>query len=447
MRSCISDRAWGKQALVLLGALALTSGAWASYLNWEMVELPASSGASCGNGTPYRFFVNRTPFTTNTVVMFEGGGACWDQRGCEGLRGLAHSASNPNGIPTNYLTSLTPNQPNSTGSPLGKTNLSMLGLITPFTARLHPLQSVQTQKWNIVYVPYCTGDVHTGNSVQVYTDSDPSHPRVQYHKGYLNVKAVSAWLATNMPQPDKLLVTGFSAGGVGSQAAYPTLRPALRPKQAALLADSGPLAWAPSDGDAARYPSLPLHRKVRVTWGYDRPDGILTETLQRYPGVGDQSNLGSFLPAVSRIFPSDRVGITLLKQDLVFPGFSYDEFHQDIQQAPDEATRNVLRTRKWNQDIRMMVDSVRNAANVGWYLPYGRNLTESHCTTFLTFSGTAIAEAGLANVGAMVDNLIDGKGTPIRAEETAQVMQSPTGVSWIDNLINGYFDSLLEEAP
>ncbi len=442
-----SNRVRGKSAWVLGAALALTTSAGASYFHWELVELPASSGASCGNGSPYRFFVNRTPFTTHTVVMFEGGGACWDQKGCEGLRGLAHSASNPNGIPTNYLTSLTPNQPNPTGSPLGKTNLSMLGVVTPFTARLHPLQRVQTQKWNIVYLPSFTGDVHTGNSVQVYTDRDASKPRVQHHKGYLNVKAASAWLAANLPQPGKLLVTGFSAGGVGSQAAYPTLRTALQPKQSALLADSGPLAWAPSDGDAERYPSLPLHRKVRVTWGFDRPDGILTETLNRYPGVGDPKNLGSFLPAISRIFPSDRVGITLLQQDIIFPGFSYDEFHPDIQQAPDDATRNALRTRKWNQDTRMLVDSVRQTTNVGWYLPYGRNLADSHCTTFLTFSGTAIAEAGLPHVGAMVDNLIDGKGTPIRAEETAQVMQSPTGVSLIDKLINGYFDSLLKEAP
>ncbi|MEY2843949.1 MAG: hypothetical protein RI920_1986, partial [Pseudomonadota bacterium] len=46
--------------------LGLLSGlsAHAAYLKWEAVELPASSGASCGNGTPYRFFVNRSPFTT-----------------------------------------------------------------------------------------------------------------------------------------------------------------------------------------------------------------------------------------------------------------------------------------------------------------------------------------------------------------------------------------------
>ena len=80
-------------ALGLLGA----SAAHAGFFRWEAVELPASSGASCGNGTPYRFFVNRTPFTSKTVVMFEGGGACWDQAACKG--GTLSMPSTPTASP------------------------------------------------------------------------------------------------------------------------------------------------------------------------------------------------------------------------------------------------------------------------------------------------------------------------------------------------------------
>ena len=49
-----------------LAALALAAAAplaQAGYFQWEMVELPPESGAACGNGSPYRFFVNRTPFS------------------------------------------------------------------------------------------------------------------------------------------------------------------------------------------------------------------------------------------------------------------------------------------------------------------------------------------------------------------------------------------------
>ena len=74
------------QALGMSVGLSLAcTAAQAGYFQWEAVELPAASGASCGNGSPYRFFVNRTPFTSKTVVMFEGGGACWDHATCFGL--------------------------------------------------------------------------------------------------------------------------------------------------------------------------------------------------------------------------------------------------------------------------------------------------------------------------------------------------------------------------
>jgi hypothetical protein len=68
----------------LLLALA-TPWAAAGYFQWDMVELPAASGAACGDGSPYRFFVNRTPLSKNLVAVFEGGGACWDQNACLGI--------------------------------------------------------------------------------------------------------------------------------------------------------------------------------------------------------------------------------------------------------------------------------------------------------------------------------------------------------------------------
>ena len=149
------------QALGMSVGLSLAcTAAQAGYFQWEAVELPAASGASCGNGSPYRFFVNRTPFTSKTVVMFEGGGACWDQGACKG--GTLLDAVNPDGIPANYMTDFN--------------RQAHWGLVTPFTARIDPLQAVQTQGWNIVYLTYCTGDVHTGNKVAVYDNVDPANP-------------------------------------------------------------------------------------------------------------------------------------------------------------------------------------------------------------------------------------------------------------------------------
>ena len=69
-------------------ALLCTATAQAGYYTWETVTLPAASGAACGDGSPYRIFVNRALFTKKTVVMFEGGGACWSQGVCEGDGGI-----------------------------------------------------------------------------------------------------------------------------------------------------------------------------------------------------------------------------------------------------------------------------------------------------------------------------------------------------------------------
>ncbi|GAB6417836.1 hypothetical protein bcgnr5379_61530 [Bacillus cereus] len=47
-----------------------------AYYQWQTVQLPAETGAICGNGSPYKIFVNRVPNTTNTIIYMEGGGFC-----------------------------------------------------------------------------------------------------------------------------------------------------------------------------------------------------------------------------------------------------------------------------------------------------------------------------------------------------------------------------------
>ncbi len=68
--------------LAAIATVALPTISQAGYFQWDMVELPASSDAACGNGSPYRFFVNRTPLSHDMTIVYEGGGACWDQNAC-----------------------------------------------------------------------------------------------------------------------------------------------------------------------------------------------------------------------------------------------------------------------------------------------------------------------------------------------------------------------------
>lgn len=398
-------RAAGALALSVVAPLAS-----AAYFAWETVELPASSGAACGNGTPYRFFVNRTPFTKDTVIMYEGGGACWDQGACLGEGKLA--ASNPNGVSANYL---------------GEFNTAAFGLITPFTARIDPFQGVRTQGWNIVYMPYCTGDVHTGSKLTVYGDKDPANPRVQYHRGHANVRGAAKWLRANLGQPGQLLLTGFSAGGVGSMATYALMRDTLAPTgRSSLLADSGPLFPAPRGGTSAQYPSLPLHNKIREVWGLDSAEGLITT----YANVGsfDTNDLGTINAAMAKRYPADRFGFVLFGADGNFSNFSYEKFYPEISGAASEDIKKQLINQRWQQDITQWLPAMGTQPNVAWHIPYFRNFNDSHCLTIIDFSGTAIEEKKIASLSPFIDNTLD-RGTPMRNREADQVSDLSRGTS------------------
>jgi hypothetical protein len=403
-----------KALLALLAMLALP--ALAGPFQWDMVELPASSGASCGNGTPYRFFVNRNPFTRDLAVVYEGGGACWDQKACQGEGRL--SASNPNGIPADYLSQF---------------NTAAYGLVTPFSSRLNPFQSVRTQWWNLVYLPYCTGDVHTGNKLRTYSDSDPANPRVQWHRGQANVRAAAQWLRNNLGRPGQMVLTGFSAGGVGSTATYALMRDTLQPSgRASLLADSGPLYNAPRGGSTAQFPSLPLHNRIRETWGLDEPGGLIA-SYAGLPGF-DTNNLGTIAGALARRYPGDRFGYMVYTADMNFSAFSYEKFYPEIANAPDAPSKQLLTLTRWVTDLAQWMPTLASFDNVAYHIPFYRPFNDSHCLTVVDFSGTGIEEAGLADLTPFIDNTLD-RGPPLRTFESDWVSDLSRPVSFALSLL------------
>ena len=384
-------------------ALLCTATAQAGYYTWETVTMPAASGAACGDGSPYRIFVNRALFTKKTVVMFEGGGACWSQGVCEGDGGIL-GASNPNGVPTNYLTGLT---------------RAFLGYVTPFTSRINPLASVQTQSWNIVYVPYCTGDVHVGNKVAVYSDKNASQPRTEYHRGDRNIIAAANWLAASMYRPDELLVTGFSAGGTGSTAQYATIRNAMNPKKSSLLNDSGPFFNAPRGGNPDTHPSVPLHDKIRDAWGLEASTGIIPRLKTQLAAGGglNPDNYGTLARGLAKQYPSDRFGYTTFQRDGVYSMFSYAYFYDSIKNAPNEVAKFDVVNNMWMKDVNQWTADMNDLPNVGYYVAYWRGLAAAHTMTVFDFGNTGIEEAGISSVKTFIENTMDRSSAPIKAVE------------------------------
>jgi hypothetical protein len=340
-----------------------------SYGTWELV---APAGAVCGNGSPYKFFVNYSDTTDDVVVVFEPGGACWDYPSCTGAEGI-RGAANIDGLPDDHW--------------------ELAPFISPFLQRDDP--TTPTRDWNLVYVPYCTGDVHTGNNVITYTDPDGVGPDVTFHhNGHANVQRVVEWLDGNFTHVPRMLVTGCSAGGAGAITNYWFLRNGVAAAEKMyMLNDSGPIF--PSGGY-----SQPLHDKIRTSWNVD---SILAEL----PAGFDPEDYGTLNTALADAFPDDRLATTYFERDMNFSLYSYERFY-------DFPPKDEI-MRMWSADTALLTTLYDQRDNLDYYLPYWRALNDSHCTTLITFAGSEIQAQGL-DLAVWVDDFLHDRPVPSAIE-------------------------------
>jgi hypothetical protein len=313
------------------------------YETWVKIEPP---GAVCGNGSQYKIWANFSAKSDNLVVVLEPGGACWDYESCTGKNGI-RGAANVNGVPDNHW--------------------QLAQFISPFLNRFD--QAMPSHDWNYVYVPYCTGDVHTGNAVATYTDPNGSDTVTFHHEGHSAMAKVTAWIDDNFTHIPKMLVTGCSAGGVGSLVNYHFLRKGIRSvKKGYMLNDSGPVF--PSRGYSAQ-----LHAKIREAWNVDSLGADL-------PANFSFEDMGTINTAIADEFPHDRLATTYFRRDYNFSLYSYERFYD----FPPKAEL----MRMWEADTQLLVDLYDTRDNLHYFIPYWRNINDSHCTTLFSFAGSDI---------------------------------------------------------
>jgi hypothetical protein len=161
---------------------------------WTMIE--PGGETICAYGTPFKFFVRPADTPSDKLMIhFEGGGACWDQDTC------APSFVFP------------PDDPNA--RPLFAKDISdeeMAG----YTQGLFDFDNPENPvaDYNTVFIPYCTGDIHMGNTVQEYTSSS-GESYTMHHKGFVNASTVLDWTYANFENPSDIFITGISAGALG----------------------------------------------------------------------------------------------------------------------------------------------------------------------------------------------------------------------------------------
>jgi hypothetical protein len=148
---------------------------------WEQVRAPAT--CRCSDGSPYHFWVRRGD-PERLLFYLEGGGACFSAETC---------GTEPTFVPT---------------LPEGGDDPGIGGQqgIFDLTDERNPFAD-----FSIVFVPYCTGDLHLGDTVHDYGDGV-----VVNHNGAVNGQTALAAAAATFPDAREVVVAGSSAGSASA---------------------------------------------------------------------------------------------------------------------------------------------------------------------------------------------------------------------------------------
>jgi hypothetical protein len=305
---------------------------------WTWVDFPESK---CAAGTPTGLAVNPHAGATELLVYFEGGGECYDATTCWGS---SPSAKNLTGYDATTFS----------GAPQrGYAILDRVAAGNPFAAM------------NMVYVPYCTGDLHSGTKLTAFTFSDGgSQPT--YFYGATDLGFFLARLVPTFSGTTHVWAAGTSAGGFATYLDFDQLYQAFGVR-VDILDDSGPplvtsggtsnqglfTAWDYQPPASCASPCnsfsdvLTYDLGVQQTWSPPGRFGFLTlaedtvisadfgYTLAQYPGLMDAFSASlPAAPAAATFIVTNLEGHVVESE----PGLATDYFPWMTQMATDAPT-------------------------------------------------------------------------------------------------------------
>ncbi len=191
---------------------------------WSWFSVP---GSVCGYGSQAGFVVQPTTRSRELVIYLMGGGGCYSAQTC--AQGMA---ANLGGY-----------GPAQAGQELG---FFGAGSIFDRASAANPLRDA-----TYVFVPYCTGDFHSGSAVSSYG---------VHHKGASNLAAYLALVAPAYCDATRITLAGSSAGGFGAVFNYHQVAAAFPGVPIDLIDDSGPTMRPPHMSQATQ-------QTLRAAWG------------------------------------------------------------------------------------------------------------------------------------------------------------------------------------
>jgi hypothetical protein len=160
-------------------------------VSWEKVATPDE--CRCSDGSEFHYWQHEGD-PAKVLFVLEGGGACFSAETC----GSADGTSKPS-LATDLADE--PGYVYRDGTPTSATR-GLVDVADPD----NPLAG-----YSVVFVPYCTGDLHLGDNTQDYGDGV-----VVEHKGRVNATTALEGMAASFPDAEEVVVLGFSAGAAGA---------------------------------------------------------------------------------------------------------------------------------------------------------------------------------------------------------------------------------------
>ena len=169
-------------------ALSSTAACSSNTKNSEWETHLLGGETICAGGSPYAFFTRQAE-SNNLLIFFQPGGGCPANMPCD--------LENPQIFdPTVYIQG---DKSTKGGMMWDQDHPESQGGIFDLENELNPFGD-----YNILYIPYCTADVHIGNNV---------HDGVNY-KGYINSSAALDWAYDQFDDLENIFIAGSSAGAV-----------------------------------------------------------------------------------------------------------------------------------------------------------------------------------------------------------------------------------------
>ncbi len=243
-------------------------------LEWTYFEI---EGTQCLDGSPAGFGVSWQPDSPNVMIYLEGGGACFNDA-CDFTAFSAPFAPPSDGI-------------------FDRDN-----------------DANAVADWTMIYVPYCTGDIHAGDAEAELGG------KMRQFRGYGNItRYLQTWVPT-FAETETVLLTGISAGGFGAALNAMQVANAWGDDvQLVVVDDSGP----PLSSDV-----IPpcLQQTFRQTWNLD------ATALAACPDCDPNDFATDLFDELVTSYPDVRLGLFSNTADLVirtYMGFGWGNGQYD----------------------------------------------------------------------------------------------------------------------